>query len=145
MARCRANPTVVARGLALLLSSIAASTSSCGEPVPRYSLHTVMLQMDFEDKAVQTLLRTNGSAAEVDLKLAEIERWTMDPSFRDIARRTDLRGSPARLEALRVEFLRALRQVRAAARGGDSGALLEAYLRMRPQCETCHLEFRPSR
>ena len=106
----------------------------------KYTLHTVMLQMDHDDKA---LMQTLGDPARATPSLESLQRWGSDPAFEAYVGSVLFEGDPADFRSQHDGFKKKLEAALQAARDGDAGALQSRYFQMRMSCETCHAKYRP--
>ena len=124
--------------MAAVLAVLAAACNPEGGQ--RYTLHTVMLQMDHVDRALSTKLHAPDAALE---RLEELKRWSEDPAFDAYLASPLFRGSRGDFEGLQSDYMQRLQRAIDAADAGDAEGLTEAYRKMRFSCEVCHLKFRP--
>ncbi len=127
----------IAAALLLVVLPLAAA---CEDATPKYSLHGVMLQMDWETKQVE---RNLGSPSTALSSLESLKRWGTDPAFERHLARSSFQGDPAEFRNLHKLFLQRLDASLMAARANDPARVASTYAPLRMSCELCHAKFQP--
>ncbi|MEM7305154.1 MAG: cytochrome c [Planctomycetota bacterium] len=129
-----------ARGASVLALALLPACAGEGGVRSKYTLHTVMLQMDYDDKALAQQL---GQPDQALGTLESLQRWGTDAAFEAYVARGTFEGDPADFRERQTLFQTRLDAALSAARSGDPAALQAKYFELRMSCELCHAEYRP--
>ena len=91
------------------------ATVGCGgSSRPRYTLQTVMFEVDIERKKLEAALLTQGGEENAKRAVEKLKGWFADPAIPYYLERTDLLGTPAQFRTLEASAMESIDAVIAA-------------------------------
>ncbi len=143
--RCLSNPSAASpRTSARWICALLLAVASCGgAPKPRYTLQTVMFEVDIQRKKLEGALLTQGGEETAALAAQKIRAWFDDPAIPYYLERSDLRGTPEQFRAHEAAALKTLDALIASLQGGAMQEARDTYPDLERGCNACHAVFRP--
>ena len=124
----------------LLATSLAGLLFACDVPEPTVTLHTLMLTMELDSKAIE------GGSLAPDESLPRLRKLSVaskSEAYEDYLRGTVFDGDENDFRAKLADYTSKLDRAIDAAEQGDAMGFRRAYMSSRLACEVCHAAHRP--